>query len=367
MRWFLSIAFAALFTPLSVAYAADPYANSITYVSANVYTSSNAVGAPDGAYADFFDTGAKITLDLGEGEESDGDLTLHLYLLDHGAGYSVEFLSAENVLLATRGATIPLSTTEISVQYDGAGEYRYVRITSTTEGVWRLDAIEVPEEVVEEEPSTDTEEPAEESDEDTPSASYTAGTLIKTEDSSAVYILGSDGKRHAFTTETVFASWGLSFDDVVTVDTDAMAAYTLGANVTVRPGTYLVKLQTNPKVFAVEPGGVLRWVASEAVALQLYGADWASHVIDVSDAFWGNYTVGEDIDSAVHPDGTVLTAANGTTYYVADGSKAELGDTEVAEYRFGEVFTVTGVNNTIISQYLTTEASLLLTGVEWPY
>lgn len=203
-------------------------------------------------------------------------------------------------------------------------------------------------------------------DEVTPPASYTIGTLLKLADSSAVYILGDDGKRHAFPSEIVFSSWNLSFDDVVTVDASAMAAFPLGANVTVRPGTYLVKLQTNPKVYAIEPGGMLRWVASEAVAIQLYGADWADRIIDVSDAFWANYTVGEAIDTTIHPDGT-LVLRSGNLYFVSDATKAQLTGDEVATYRFDEAFAVVGVDSSIFSQYLAMDASLILGDSAWPF
>ena len=57
----------------------------------------------------------------------------------------------------------------------------------------------------------------------------------------------------------------------------------------------MIKLSTDPKTYAIAPGGILRWVTSEAVAVSLYGTDWATKVDDVSDAFFVNYSLGEPI------------------------------------------------------------------------
>ena len=59
---------------------------------------------------------------------------------------------------------------------------------------------------------------------------------------------------------------------------------------TYKPGVRMVKITTDPKVYAVSKGGVLRWVSSPDVATDIYGADWAEHVDDISDAFFFNYS-----------------------------------------------------------------------------
>lgn len=367
MRWIVFGLFVSLF-PWSTVVAADAYANSLLTYGGNVLTPGRAVGAPDGAYADFIATDGTITFDLGESEEGTGNVILHYYLLNYGATPYISLLRENQTTITTLGNILPTATTEVEYTYTGSEAYRYVRVTTLTDHAWKLDAIEVTAyegdtatEELEEETSEDTE-----ADDASEEVAYTVGTLLKIEDNAAVYILGSDGYRHAFPTESAFTSWGLSFDDVVTVDAAVLASFSLGRNVTIRPGTYLVKLQTNPKVYAVEPGGVLRWVSSEVVALQLYGVDWASRVIDVSDAFWANYSVGDDVDSAVHPDG-VLIEDDGTVYYVADAAKAALTDDEIDELRVDEAFLLDSVNNTILAQYLTTESVLLLNGVTWPF
>lgn len=355
--------------PFAGAHAADVYAESMTSASSNVLTPSNAVGAPDGAYADFRDGGSTVTLDMGQ--DVSGDLSLTVYLLQFGARYLVTFYDASWDIITTGGDSIPVSTTTVTATNTSGVAYRYVRVASDGAEQWRLDAVMA---TGQDEATTEEDTPAEEPTEEPtggdtstepPSPSMLQGTLIKSDAGTAVYILGLDGYRHAFPTEREFISWSLSFDDVETVDDATLAAYSLGGNVTIRPGTYLVKLQTNPKVFAVEPSGILRWVSSESVAIQLYGTDWASRVVDVSDAFWGNYTVGENIETAVHSDGTVLTRS-GIRYYVVDATVAELDDEAIATLRLSDDFDAV-VNATLLSQYASGVISLLTEGAQWPY
>jgi hypothetical protein len=114
----------------------------------------------------------------------------------------------------------------------------------------------------------------------------------------AVYYVGSDGNRHAFPNEKVYFTWYVSFDGVQLVDETQMAAMPLGANVTYKPGVKMVKFTTDPKVYAVEKGGILRWIKTEALAIELYGTGWNMKIDDISDAFYNNYSFGSDINTA---------------------------------------------------------------------
>jgi len=122
-----------------------------------------------------------------------------------------------------------------------------------------------------------------------------AGVLIKSPSFDSVYYLGSDGKRYVFPNEKVFKSWYSDFEDVVSVTDAQLYSTPIGGNVTYRPGTKLVKITTDPKVYAVDAFGTLRWIVSEEVAESLYGADWAKQVDDVPDIFFTNYVVGSPI------------------------------------------------------------------------
>ncbi|MCK9438686.1 hypothetical protein M0Q39_01220 [Patescibacteria group bacterium] len=161
-------------------------------------------------------------------------------------------------------------------------------------------------------------------------AAAQAGDLIKKDGLSAVYYLGEDGKRYVFPNESTFKSWYSDFSSVVTVSADELASYPLGANVVVRPGTKLVKITTDPKVYAVEPNGTLRWVQTEADAIALYGANWAQRVIDVADSFFTNYTIGTPLASNETPVGSLVKKSGENSIYYYDGTNYRLIEDEVA-------------------------------------
>jgi hypothetical protein len=128
-------------------------------------------------------------------------------------------------------------------------------------------------------------------------ATVQPGDLIKGS-SSAVYYYGQDGKRYDFPNEKTYATWYADFSTVKTVTDADLASFPLGANVTYRPGVRMLKIQTDPKVYAIAHNGTLRWVSTESVARDLYGADWNTKIDDISDAFFVNYHVGTPIMSA---------------------------------------------------------------------
>jgi hypothetical protein len=114
----------------------------------------------------------------------------------------------------------------------------------------------------------------------------------------AVYYVGTDGKRHAFPNDKAYFTWFSDFSSVQEVSASTMSAYALGRNVTYRPGTRMVKFQTVPTVYAVARGGVLRPIASEAVAIAIYGPLWNRQIDDLSEAFYTNYTFGGAVNSS---------------------------------------------------------------------
>ncbi len=118
-----------------------------------------------------------------------------------------------------------------------------------------------------------------------------------TQADSAVYYIGADGRRHAFSNDKVYFTWYASFAGVRVVSASALAEIPLGANVTYKPGVRLVKFQTDPKVYAVA-GRQLRPIASEAIAVSLYGSAWNRQIDDISDAFYTDYQFGSEIRAA---------------------------------------------------------------------
>lgn len=113
-----------------------------------------------------------------------------------------------------------------------------------------------------------------------------------------VYWHASNGKRYVFPNNATYQSWRMSPPEPVTTIGD-VELYTIpiGGNMTYRPGSRLVKITTDPRVYAVARYGVLRWVTSEQVARTLYGQNWAQMVDDLPDEFFANYTIGAPINS----------------------------------------------------------------------
>lgn len=132
----------------------------------------------------------------------------------------------------------------------------------------------------------------------TPMNRVESGMLIRGETFAAVYYMGKDGFRYVFPNDKTYFTWYSHFDDVVWVSDADLAKIQLGGNVTYKPGVRMIKINSDPKVYAVDAGGRLRWVTSEAMAISMYGSAWNTKIDDVPDAFFGNYQAGSDIEIA---------------------------------------------------------------------
>ena len=153
----------------------------------------------------------------------------------------------------------------------------------------------------------------------------------------AVYYFASDGNRYTFPNQNIFDSWNFSFDDVQGISDTDLAKIPLKGAITYRPGTRLVKLMTDPKVYAVEFGGIFRWIKTEEIANTLYGDNWATRVDDLSDAFFTHYSVGDTLESPHHPDGTVIQyEESGPKYVVWHGTQRKLSDASFQDNGFSE-------------------------------
>ena len=120
------------------------------------------------------------------------------------------------------------------------------------------------------------------------------GTLVKAS-TPKVYYLAADGKRYVFPDQNTYYTWYANFSGVSTISDAQLANLVIGGNVTFRPGVKLIKIVSDPKVYAVSKGGTLRWITTEALANSLYGADWARQVADVDVSLFMTYNMGTDI------------------------------------------------------------------------
>ncbi len=160
----------------------------------------------------------------------------------------------------------------------------------------------------------------------------TAGDVVKGTTSKNVSYFGNDGKRYTFPSNKVFFSWFKDWSKVKTVSDDQLGDIALVGTMPYRAGTQLVKIQTDPKVYAVEPGGKLRWIETESVAISLYGSAWAKKVRDVDPTIFPYvYKISTDsISVAIYPAGS-LVKSGADTYYIVDATHKRKVTTEGME------------------------------------
>lgn len=141
----------------------------------------------------------------------------------------------------------------------------------------------------------------------TPVVSVAKGTVVKTACDSyapksdschSIYYYGTDGKRHAFPTESVYMSWFSNYNNVVTITNSTMKAMKVGENITYHPGTVLVKFSGSSTVYAIEQGGVLRPFMNEAAAIATYGRNYSRYIVTMSTSMKSDYGFGAKIWSS---------------------------------------------------------------------
>lgn len=126
--------------------------------------------------------------------------------------------------------------------------------------------------------------------------SCASDSLIRTPEVSTVYYCGSDGGRYVFQNEKTFFSWYENFDNVQIITAEEMADLPIKGVVTYKPGSYMLKIMSDPKIYAVGKNGTLHWIPSESLAIEIYGEDWATKVHDLPDGFFPKYRIGEPVE-----------------------------------------------------------------------
>ena len=146
----------------------------------------------------------------------------------------------------------------------------------------------------------------------TPFADVKSGDLIRGQAYPAVYYYGADGFRYVFPNDKAYFTWYSNFDSVKWISDTDLQSIQIGGNVTYRPGVKMIKINSDPKTYAVGQGGSLHWVTSEAIAIALYGSDWNKKIDDVPDGFFSNYKSGSDITQATDFTPSSQTASSDT-------------------------------------------------------
>lgn len=169
-----------------------------------------------------------------------------------------------------------------------------------------------------------------------------AGDLVKGQTLSTVYYYANDGKRYAFPNEKTYFSWYSDFSGTQTISDSQLAAIPLGGNIVGRPGSFWVKIQSDPKTYAVTPDGGLRWIETEAVAVGLAGSDWNQFIVDVPDVFFADYTVGASLTSAAAAYNGALVKSGTSNYLVWNGQKRMVTSAGFSGNRFQSRFLLDG-------------------------
>lgn len=129
-------------------------------------------------------------------------------------------------------------------------------------------------------------------------SSVQSGDLIRGQAFSAVYYYGQDGLRYVFPNDKIYFTWYQNFNTVKWMTDADLAKIQIGGNVTYKPGVKMIKINSDPRVYAVSTNGTLREIASEEVAKTLYGSAWNKKIDDLPDGFFGNYHFGSRVEIA---------------------------------------------------------------------
>lgn len=132
------------------------------------------------------------------------------------------------------------------------------------------------------------------------------GDYIKSPYFSTVYYIDEGMVRRPFIDLQTFMSYQDDFSNIAVVTDATLPTLTLGTPMLPKAGVVLVKIQSDAKVYWVEENASgdleLRWITSEQIAKDMFGAAWADYVIDVTATLFPRYESGTDIDSAFTVD-----------------------------------------------------------------
>ncbi|NTX07288.1 tandem-95 repeat protein [Myxococcus sp. CA040A] len=125
----------------------DPYADAVASgTTATVLNASAALGAPDGQAATLLGLlNSALVLDLGQGEEGNGDLRVYYQGLSLALVAQVDFLKADGTFIGSSSlhlVELGLGTHVAVATYPGNQPYRYVRLRGAVLALYLVDAVE---------------------------------------------------------------------------------------------------------------------------------------------------------------------------------------------------------------------------------
>ncbi len=131
-----------------------------------------------------------------------------------------------------------------------------------------------------------------------PISSVQAGWFVRSPSFDTVYYIDTDFQRHPLWDSQTFFTWAESWDDIVWITDATLPTLKLASPLTPKPGVVLVKIQSDPGVYAIGGSALeptLRFIPSEAVAEAVYGTMWADYIIDLDPSILRHFSVGSDV------------------------------------------------------------------------
>jgi len=131
-----------------------------------------------------------------------------------------------------------------------------------------------------------------------------SGQFIRSFSFDTIYFVDENNLRHPFWNTNVFFTYADSWDEVVWVTDATLPTMELGDPMLPLGLTVLVKIQSEPKVYAQEFFSFLRLIPDESTAEFLYGDNWSDYVIDLEPTVFSHFTLGEEMttDDWVFPE-----------------------------------------------------------------
>ena len=138
------------------------------------------------------------------------------------------------------------------------------------------------------------------------------GDVIVGRSYSTVYYITTSGTRRPFMNAQVFFTYYESFDAIQEVTDATLGQLDLGAPMLPKSGVVLVKVQSDPKVYALEDitgdenRAYLRWIPSERIANDVFGSHWDEYVIDVPVTLFTRFRLGDPMSGDDIEDTDIL-------------------------------------------------------------
>jgi hypothetical protein len=156
-----------------------------------------------------------------------------------------------------------------------------------------------------------------------------AGDVIQSAGSNAVWVVTSDLKRMAFPNSHVYHSWYPDFSGLQVLPVECYSNIQAASQmVKYRPGSFPVRFDGNNRVYVVGENGMLHWVKDGAFLKTLYGENALKPVgvaggqlVGILPLFESSYTIGADLDTLKLHNGMLVKVAGSSDVWAVMGGK----------------------------------------------